>query len=754
MLTKEKNEGIRFGIQQGKKGLNGFINNLESATGIEIKNSGNYHIGVEREGLRCDRKGMLSKLPHPEIFGNRMKNRFISTDFGESQLELRTLPYVSVDECYEKLYEITNVVLRELYLRQETLWYYSLPCTLPVNNEFVFNDYTGYPEEEAYEHYIVQKYGYRMHQMSSIHFGFSIEEDTFDRLRKKYPHIPENNNEAYMLLMRNFMKKRWFTACFFGATSLSENGEKQAEFSLKALSSGFGNGSEKWVNFSDFNHYIDSIEQKLQDGTLYRYGELYIPIRAREFLRTDECKTELEAIKKYGIEYVEIRMGEINPFDICGISKVQLSLMTAFLFSCLTDDSPWETDFENISKNGLTDEVKRRIDEELHKCRNINELLGLGMEKDLDNIQRAYTSENLPSQQISRIPQNEFFKDILERSKSYAYDAYYRVSTIRKYPKLEESTVFVIKDALLRGVDYKIIDEAKSIVEFSDGIKKEYIVQATKTRKDSYIFPYITDDKILAKEIMLENGIPTPEYIHFTKEDYKKYGGELFVRFKNMPIVIKPKSTNYGTGITNVEDCGNLKLVEKAVQYAFLFDDELIAERYIFGNEYRFFLVDGVCESVVWRRNASVVGDGIHTVKELISLREQNYRYQICEKHIPINDIVYDNLAEIGMTMYSVPEKDRRIFLQKVSNATLGGETVDCTKTMPDYFKRTSEKLAKCFNAFICGVDIIIPDIEKSEHYILEINDNPGLFISEVPYEGQGVRLGLKILRKVGFNID
>ena len=714
----------------------------------------NYHIGVEREGLRCDINGKLSKLPHPAIFGNRMKNRFISTDFGESQLELRTLPYSSVDECYEKLYEITNAAMRELYLNGEALWCYSLPCTLPEDREFVFNDYAGYPEESEYEHYLVQKYGCRMHRMSSVHLGFSMEEDTFNRLRTMYPHIPADKNEAYILLMQNFMKKRWFAACFLGATPLSENGEKQAAFSLKALSTGFNNGSEKWVDFSEFHHYTDSIDRKLKDGTLYRHGELYIPIRARQSSRTDECMTELEALKKYGIEYVEIRMGEINPFDICGVSKAQLSLMTAFLFSCLADPTPWETDFGNIAKNGLTDEANRHIVEELQKCRNINEILELGLEGDLNEIQMAYVSGNLPAQQICRIPQNDFFNDILEKSNAYSYDAYYRVSTIRKYPKLEESTVFVIKDALLRGIDYRIIDESKSIVEFSDGIKKEYIVQATRTRKDSYIFPYITDDKVLAKEIMLENGIATPEYIRFTKNEYAKYGVELFSRFNNVPIVIKPKSTNCGTGITKVEDCTDSGSLDKAVQYAFSFDDEILAERYIAGNEYRFFVIDGVCESVVWRRNASVVGDGIHTVSELIALREQYYRYQICSKRIPINKSVYDNLAELEMTMDSVPEKGRRIFLQKVSNATLGGETVDCTKIMPDRFKRTAERLAKCFNAFICGVDIIIPDMEKEEHAVLEINDNPGLFISELPYEGEGARLGLKILRKVGLDID
>ena len=90
-----------------------------------------YNIGIEREGLRCDKEGKLSQKPHPEAFADRMKNDFITTDWGEAQLELRTPACKDTEECYEKLNEITNVVLCELNNRDEVIWPYSMPCILP-----------------------------------------------------------------------------------------------------------------------------------------------------------------------------------------------------------------------------------------------------------------------------------------------------------------------------------------------------------------------------------------------------------------------------------------------------------------------------------------------------------------------------------------------------------------------------------------------------------------------------------------------
>lgn len=73
-----------------------------------------YNIGIEREGLRTTKDGKLSNLPHLKVFGNRNTNAFVTTDFGAAQLELRTTPCSTTKECYDKLLNVTNVVLEEL----------------------------------------------------------------------------------------------------------------------------------------------------------------------------------------------------------------------------------------------------------------------------------------------------------------------------------------------------------------------------------------------------------------------------------------------------------------------------------------------------------------------------------------------------------------------------------------------------------------------------------------------------------------
>ena len=135
---------------------------------MEIK----YNIGVEVEKLRCKLDGRLSDKVHPKEFGNKIENNFITTDFGEAQMELRTPVCSSIEDCYSKLEAITNVVLDVLNAKNELLWPYSMPCTLPNEEDFLFGDYEGYPEEKEYEIALYKKYGYKMHCMSGVHVNY------------------------------------------------------------------------------------------------------------------------------------------------------------------------------------------------------------------------------------------------------------------------------------------------------------------------------------------------------------------------------------------------------------------------------------------------------------------------------------------------------------------------------------------------------------------------------------------------------
>ena len=131
-----------------------------------------YEIGVEREGLRCNKNAELSKLAHSEIFDmNKMKEEFITRDFGEAQLEIRTPVCDSVEECYEKLENITDIVLCQLNSKNEFLWPYSMPCVLPEEKDFPFGVYTD-ENVLKYKEYLSKKYHYTKRAISGVHISF------------------------------------------------------------------------------------------------------------------------------------------------------------------------------------------------------------------------------------------------------------------------------------------------------------------------------------------------------------------------------------------------------------------------------------------------------------------------------------------------------------------------------------------------------------------------------------------------------
>lgn len=704
-----------------------------------------YNIGVERESLRCTEKGNLSITPHPELFGDRMKNDFITTDFGEAQMELRTPACKSTKECHEKLEEITNVVLEELRNQNEMLWAYSMPCILPDEEHFVFGNYGEDIAEHEYEMALYKKYGYKMHCISGIHINFSFEDNLFKKIKETYKNVPENMDDAYFKIMRAFMKKAWILMYCLGATPMQLEDKDTSSLSLRNSSKhGFGNGKQLAVDFTNKEKYVESIETILNSGNVLSAREIYIPIRAK----THNKNNVLEELKKQRINHIEVRLVDINPFDKCGISKEDLDLTVVFLINCLLDENPYELNYKEVAEKGLNEEQLKVLLKEIEKYKIINEKLDLGCE---DGIEEAYNmckNNTNKAKKIQEMVERQDLKNvILELSKKYSNEAHQERYTIKSYPMLETATMALIKDAISQGVDYNIINEAKSFVELTHGNKKELVIQATKTSRDSYIFPYITDDKYFAKEVMRQNNVCIPKGIMINKNMPENEKEELISAFYGTSVVVKPRTTNCGVGITVFAEPVQAKELKKAVKYAFKFDDDILLEEFVQGKEYRFVVIDGKCLSVVHRRSASVVGDGQSTINDLIEQKQNEEWHYLLRKHIKVDEPLEEFLELQGLSLDSVPQKDERVFLRKNSNVSTGGESVDVTDVMPERFKKIAEKMAKAFNAKICGVDIIINDLSKEAYTMIEINDNPGISINEWPYEGKGRRIGLDILK-------
>lgn len=707
-----------------------------------------YNIGVEREGLRCTQEGNLSNLPHPKAFGDRMSNNFITTDWGEAQLEIRTPVCESTDECYKKLEEITNVVLAEIRKENELLWPYSMPCKLPEEEDFAFGNYGDSNKgiiETAYDIELNKKYGYKMHCISGIHVNFNLNRCLISKIRKLYKNVPDNENDIYCRIMENFIKKAWRLMYFLGATPLQLYDRVQGRYSLRNTDKyGFGNGETLELDFSTKENYIKSIEKNINSGKVLGAREIYTPIRAKANDKNDL----LEELKDKGIKYIEIRLCDINPFDKCGISKNDLDFIVVFLISCLIESDTYELNYKEVAEKGINEEQYKLLLEEFEKYREINIKLGLNCEDGIKEMYERCKKDNTRADEIISLVQREgLIEGMINLAKQHTEDAYQERYTIKSYPELETSTMTLIKDAIMRGIDYRIINESKNFIELTNGSKHEYIVQATKTSRDSYIFPYITDDKYFAKKVMQENGICVPKGVHINKKMSAVKQEELISTFYQKPVVVKPRTTNCGIGITVFEKPIDMKELKKAIKYAFEFDDDVLLEEYIEGKEYRFLVIDGECLSVVWRRSASVVGDGKLTIYELIEKKRKEPWHDLLRKQVKIDQPMEEFLSLKGYTLETIPPKDERIYLRKNSNVSTGGESVDVMETMPEYFKKIAEKTAQIFNAKICGIDIIINDMSKQDYTMIEINDNPGISINEWPYEGEGRKIGLDILK-------
>ena len=708
-----------------------------------------YSIGIEREGLRCDKNGVLSQKAHPKAFADRMKNNFITTDWGEAQMELRTPVCKSTSECYEKLNEITNVVLCELNNQDELLWPYSMPCVLPNEENFPWGDYGTFIEEHEYEMYLYKKYGYKMHCMSGIHVNFSLNKTLFEKIKEEFNDLPDNIDDAYLKIMRVFLKKAWILIYLFGATPFKLDEDERSEISLRNSEKiGFKNSRKIEVDLSNKENYIASIENLISSGAIKTAKEVYLPIRAK----SKHKNSTLKDLKSNQISHIEVRLCDINPFDKCGIDKRQMDITVLFLIKCLLENESNvnSIDYKQIAKNGLNLEANKELIEEIESYKEINKILVLDFEDSIDNYLNdlRMSSKSLPCK-ITGIAENEGkLNSILNLAKKYSQEAEKMRYKITGYPELEASTQILIKDAISRGIDYTIIDEKKSFVEFNNGIKRECIIQASKTSKDTYIYPFITDDKMYAKKIMIENEINTPMCICLNKKSMSD--GKINKVIKSIlgkKVVVKPKTTNYGDGITIIDSPAAEDILKSAVEYAFTFDSYVLIEEYVKGNEYRFLVIDGKCIHVSWRRRTSVVGNGINTIQELIKQKVNSPLYTRFERKIVINKPMLDYLDEQGYSLDYIPPKDERIFLHKVSNVSKGGEAVSVNEIMPEYYKKIAEKLVKAFNAKICGVDMIIDDLDSREYNVIELNDNPGILSNEYPVEGEGVKAGIEILK-------
>ena len=327
--------------------------------------------GIEKEGLRVLPSGELAITPHPPVLGASLTHPNITTDYSESQIELITGVHQDVQACLNELTEVHQFALQALRARgDEMLWASSMPCLLPTDETIPlarFGSSNVGRAKSIYRMGLGFRYGRRMQTISGIHYNWSM---------------PGVTSEQYFGLIRNFRRHSFVLLYLFGASpalcscfaqgrphALRRLSEKTLYLphatSLRMGRLGYQSDAQATlaVSYNSLEGYAASLEEALtrpypayeavgvrnpggdynQLGTslLQIENEFYGTIRPKRVIAPGE--RPLHALRERGVEYVEVRLMDLNPFVSVGIDDSTMRVLDVFLLHCLLSDSPPDT---------------------------------------------------------------------------------------------------------------------------------------------------------------------------------------------------------------------------------------------------------------------------------------------------------------------------------------------------------------------------------------------------------------------------
>jgi glutamate--cysteine ligase len=340
--------------------------------------------GIEKESLRVRPDGRLAVTPHPLALGSTLTHPHITTDFSESQLELITAALHGADACLAELTQIHQVTYAAI--GEELLWGSSMPCQLPSDDSIPIGQYGRSNigrAKSVYRMGLANRYGRRMQAISGIHYNWSL---------------PGLGTAEYFPLIRNFRRHGWLLFYLFGASPAVcpsfVAGHEHAGHGLRELRPGtlylphattlrmgrLGYQSEAQdsiaASFNDLETYGKALEeamtrtwpayekigirngageyQQLSTALLQIENEFYGKIRPKRRIRSGE--RPLHALRERGVEYVEVRLMDLDPFAAIGITAPVCRFLDVFLLHCLLSDSPPDTPDEiaTIGRNQET----------------------------------------------------------------------------------------------------------------------------------------------------------------------------------------------------------------------------------------------------------------------------------------------------------------------------------------------------------------------------------------------------------------
>jgi cyanophycin synthetase len=307
---------------------------------------------------------------------------------------------------------------------------------------------------------------------------------------------------------------------------------------------------------------------------------------------------------------------------------------------------------------------------------------------------------------------------------------------IREDERLGPSTGCIVDEAVARGIPYIRLNR-HSLVQLGYGVNQRRI-RATIASTTGSIAVDIACDKEETKNLLGAAEIPVPKgRIVYSEEGLKDAIDSI-----KYPIVTKPVDGNHGKGATtNITDwegaCIGLAAAKK-------YGRGVIVERFITGLDHRVLVINYKFVAAAIRKPAAVKGDGKHTIKELIDITNQDprrgYGHEKVLTQISVDDFLLEMLTREGLTLDSVVEKDREVFLKPTANLSTGGTATDVTDMVHPDNVFMCERIARIVGLDICGIDIMADSlstpVKENGGAILEVNAAPGFRMHIEPTEG------------------
>ncbi|MBK6713588.1 MAG: glutamate--cysteine ligase [Burkholderiales bacterium] len=321
--------------------------------------------GVEKESLRISPDGRLALTPHPQALGSALTHPRITTDFSESQLEFVTGVHPDAQACLAELTRIHQFVYRSI--GEELLWVGSMPCRLPADETIPIGRYGTSNigrAKSVYRMGLGLRYGRRMQTISGIHYNWSM---------------PGLSNEQYFGLIRNFRRHSFLLLLLFGASpAVCASFVEGRDHGLQPLNAttyhlphatslrmgrlGYQSDAQAAlaVSYNSLEDYAASLEgaltrphppyerlgvrnlggeyHQLATSLLQIENEFYGTIRPKRVIHRAE--RPLHALRQRGVEYIEVRCMDLDPFEPVGIAADTMRFLDVFLLHCLLADSP------------------------------------------------------------------------------------------------------------------------------------------------------------------------------------------------------------------------------------------------------------------------------------------------------------------------------------------------------------------------------------------------------------------------------